>query len=139
MSNEENKSIVRRYQEAYNTNNLNALNHIVAPDFVSHSLAPGLPPGMQGGNLIHQMTMAAMPDYQVVIEDLMGEGDKVVARFTMTGTHTGTEFLGLPPSGRQINVTGISIFRIADGKIVEHWANEDALGLLQQLGAMPTP
>ena len=139
MSTEQNKAIVRLYQEAYNTNNLDALLEVVAPDFVSHSLAPGLPPGLQGGNLMHQMTVAAMPDYQVTIEDLIAEGDKVVARFTMTGTHTGAEFLGLPPSGRKINVTGISIFRVADGKIVEHLANEDALGLLQQLGAMPTP
>ena len=137
MSTEENKTIVRRYQEAYNTNNLDALNEIVAPDFVSHSLAPGLPEGLQGGNLMHQMTMAAMSDYQVSIDDLIAEGDRVAARFTMMGTHTGADFLGLPPSGRKINVSGISIFRIADGKIVEHWANEDALGLLQQLGAMP--
>ena len=137
MSTEENKAIVRRYQEAYNSNNLDALNGVVAPDFVSHSLAPGLPEGLQGGNLMHQMTMAAMADYRVSIDDLIAEGDRVVARFTMTGTHTGAEFLGLPASGRKINVSGISIFRLADGKIVEHWANEDALGLLQQLGAMP--
>jgi steroid delta-isomerase-like uncharacterized protein len=139
MSTEENKAIVRRYQEAYNTNNLDALNEIVASDFVSHSLAPGLPAGLQGGNLMHQMAMAAMPDYHISNEDLIAEGDRVVARFTMTGTHTGAEFLGLPPSGRQITMTGISIFRLANGKIVEHWANEDALGLLQQLGAMSTP
>jgi len=81
--------------------------------------------------------MAAMPDYNVSIDDLIAEGDRVAARFTMRGTHTGADFLGLPASGRKINVTGISIFRIADGKIAEHWANEDALGLLQQLGAMP--
>jgi steroid delta-isomerase-like uncharacterized protein len=139
MSTEENKAIVRRYQEAYNSNNFDALNEIVAPDFISHSLAPGLPPGLQGGNLMHQMTMAAMPDYQVSIDDLIAEEDKVVTRFTMTGTHTGADFLGLSPSGRKINVTGISIFRLANGKIAEHWANEDALALLQQLGAMPTP
>ena len=137
MFSEANKDIVRRYQEAYNSNNLDALNEVVAPDFVSHALMPGLPPGLAGGNLVHQMTMAAMPDYRVNIEDLFAEGDKVVVRFAFTGTHTGTELLGVPPSGRKVNVTGISIFRIADGKIVEHWANEDGLGLLQQLGAMP--
>lgn len=138
MSTTENKAIVRRYQEAYNTNNLNALDEVVSADFVSHSLMAGLPTGLAGGNIAHHMAMAAMPDYSVTIEELIAEGDKVVARFTLTGTHTGAEFLGLPPSGRQINVTGISIFRIADGKISEHWANEDALALLQQLGAMPT-
>lgn len=136
MSTEANKAIVRRYQEAYNSNNLHALNKIVASDFVSYSLAPGLPEGLQGGNLMHQMTMAAMPDYRVSIDDLIAEGDRVVARFTMTGTHTGAEFLGLPASGRKINVSGISIFHIANGQIAEHWANEDALGLLQQLGAI---
>ena len=139
MSTKENKAIVHRYQEAYNTNNLNALDEVVSAEFVSHSLLPGLPPGLAGGNMVHQMTVAAMPDYHANIEDLIAEDDRVVMRFTLTGTHTGSEFLGLPASGRSINVTGISIFRIADGKIVEHWANEDGLGLLQQLGAMPTP
>jgi predicted ester cyclase len=88
---------------------------------------------------MHQMTMAAMPDYHVTIEDMLAEGDQVVVRFSFTGTHTGADFIGLAPSGKQVNVTGISIFRLANGKIIEHRAEEDQLGLLQQLGAMPTP
>jgi steroid delta-isomerase-like uncharacterized protein len=139
MSTEENKAIVRRYQEAYNTNNLEALDAIVAVDLISHDLAPGLPQGLASGNLVHQRAVAAMPDYQVVIEDLLAEEDKVVARITISGTHTGADFLGLSASGRHISVPGISIFRIANGKIVEHWAESDTLGLLQQLGSLPAP
>ena len=137
MSTEENKSIVRRYQEAYNSNNLGILDEIMSADFASHSLMPGLPPGLAGGNMAHQVTVAAMPDYHVNIEDLIAEGDRVVMRFTLIGTHTGSEFLSLPASGRHVSVGGTSIFRLDSGKIVEHWATEDSLGLLQQLGAVP--
>jgi C-1 hydroxylase len=139
MSTEENKAIVRRYQEAYNTNNLDALDALVAVDLISHDLAPGLPQGLASGKLVHQRAVAAMPDYQAVIEDLIAEGEKVVARMTIKGTHSAADFLGLPASGRRINVPAISIFRIANGKIVEHWAASDTLGLLQQLGALPAP
>jgi len=79
--------------------------------------------------------LAAFPDYQVTIEDLVGEGDKVVARITMSGAHTGTEFLSLPARGKQFKISGISIFRMASGKIVEHWAVGDTMSLMQQLQA----
>jgi steroid delta-isomerase-like uncharacterized protein len=137
MSIEANKQLVRRYQEAHNTNDLDALNLIVAADLVTHSLMPGLPPGLDGGKTIHQMTGAAIPDFHASIEDLIAEGDKVVARMTFRGTHSAGEFMGSPPSGKTFAFSAISIFRIADGKIVEHWGEEDSLGWLQQLGAMP--
>ncbi len=136
MSTEENKIIVRRYQEAYNQNNLDDLDELVAADLITHALMPGLPPSLEGGKQIHRMTVAAMPDFQTAIEDLLAEGDKVVMRFTATGTFK-NEFLGLPPTGKLITFTGISIFRLAGGKIVEHWGQEDELGLMRQLGAIP--
>jgi steroid delta-isomerase-like uncharacterized protein len=136
MSTEENKELVRRYQEAYNTNNMDVLDEILAPDLISHSLMPGLPPGRESLRQLQQLTLAAFPDFHTTIEDLIAEGDKVVARCTTRGTHKG-EFLGTPPSGKPFTFTWISIFRIADGKIVEHWGEEDALGWLQQLGAIP--
>jgi steroid delta-isomerase-like uncharacterized protein len=136
MSTEENKELVRRYQEAYNTNNMDALDEIVAPNLISHSLMPGLAPGRESLRQLQQLTLAAFPDFHTTIEDLIAEGDKVVARCTTRGTHKG-EFLGIPPSGKPFTFTWISIFRIADGKIVEHWGEEDALGWLQQLGAIP--
>ena len=136
MSTEENKALLRRYQEAYNTNNLDALDQLVAADLITHSLMPGLPAGREGGKQIHRMTMAAIPDLYTAIEDLLAEGDKVVMRFTATGTFK-NEFIGLPPTGKPIKFTGISIFRVAGGKIVEHWGQEDELGLMRQLGAIP--
>ncbi len=139
MSIEANKELVRRYQEAHNTNDLDALNGIVAADLIAHSLMPGLPPGLEGGKLVHQMAVGAFPDFHATIEDLIAEGDKVAARMIFRGTHTGGEFMGIPPSGRPFAFSATAIFRIAGGKIVEHWGDEDALGWLQQLGAMPAP
>jgi len=135
MSTEENKAVIQRYQEAYNTNNLDALDQLVAADLITHALMPGVPPSLEGGKQVHRLTLAAMPDFQTAIEDLVAEGDKVVMRFTATGTFK-NDFMGLPPTGKLIKFTGISIFRLAGGKIVEHWAQEDELGLMRQLGAV---
>jgi steroid delta-isomerase-like uncharacterized protein len=139
MSTEANKELVRRYQEAHNSNDLDALNAIVTTDLIAHSLMPGLPPGLEGGKLVHQMAVSAFPDFHATIEDLIAESDKVVARMIFRGTHTGGEFMGIPPSGRPFAFSATAIFRIADGKIVEHWGEEDAVGWLQQLGAIPAP
>jgi steroid delta-isomerase-like uncharacterized protein len=136
MSTEANKDLVRRYQEAHNTNNLDALNAIVAGDLVGHSLMPGFPAGLEGAKQVHRMAVTAFPDFHATIEDMIAEDDKVVARMVFRGTHTGGEFMGIPPSGRSFAFSATSIFRIADGKIVEHWGEEDAVGWLQQLGAM---
>jgi steroid delta-isomerase-like uncharacterized protein len=136
MSTEENKTIVRRYQEIYNTNQLDALPEVLAPDFRPHSLMPGVPATLEGYKTIQDGTLAAFPDFHVSIEDLIAEGDKVVMRFLMTGTHQGN-FMGAPATGVKIHVTGISIFRLAGGKIAEHWGEEDSLGWLQQVGALP--
>ena len=136
MSTETNKELIRRYQEAHNTNNLDALEAIVAADLITHNQMPGLSSGLEGGKMVHQMAVAAIPDFRADIEDLIAQGDKVVARLTFRGTHTGGDFMGIPPSGRSFTFSATSIFRIADGKIVEHWGEEDALGWLQQLGAM---
>ncbi len=82
---------------------------------------------------MHQTTLIGMPDYHTTIEDLIAEGDKVMARVTMTGTHTGN-FWGIPATGRRVNLTGIYIVRIKDGKIVEHWGEENGLTVFKQLG-----
>ena len=138
MSTEENKAIVRRYQEIYNSNNLDALTEVVAEDFLTPRIMDGMPPGLEGAKAIQKATLRGMPDWHTQIEELIAEGDKVVARITMTGTHTG-DFFGFPATGKKISFTGIYIARIANGKIVEHWGEEDSMGLLQQLGGMPTP
>jgi len=136
MSAEANKAIVRRYREAHNRNDLDALDEIVAQDIISHNGVPGLPPGLEGGKMAHGIFLASFPDIQVTTDDLIAEGDKVVERFTARGTNTGS-FMGAPPTGKPFTGTGMSIFRIAEGKIVEHWGENDALGVMQQLGLMP--
>lgn len=133
MSTEDNKSIVRRYQDAYNTGDFIALAEVVAADVLTPNIDPGMPPGLEGAIAVHQTTLLGMPDYWTTIEDLIAEGDKVVVRVTMTGTHTGN-FWGVPPTGRRINLTAIYIVRIADGKIVEHWGEEDGMKVFKQLG-----
>ena len=138
MSTEENKIIVRRYREIHNNNKLDELDAIVAADIISHSSLPGLPPGLAGGKMAHMGAMKAFEGLHTDTNDLVAEGDKVVEYFTTTGKHTG-DFLGIPPTGRPINVQGMSIFRLAGGKIVEHWGVNDGFALLVQLGVVPMP
>ena len=133
MSIEDNKNIVRRYQDAYNTEDYAALADVMATDVHTPNIARGMPPGLEGAIAVHRKTLVGMPDYFTTIEDLIAEGDKVVARVRMTGTHTGN-FWGVPPTGRQVDLTAIYIVRIADGKIVEHWGEEDGMKVFKQLG-----
>jgi predicted ester cyclase len=141
MSIEANKALVRRYRELHNTNQLDKLGEVLAANFTPHSMLPQLPPNLEGAKLNHQGTLAVFPDLHVETNDLIAEGDRVVERWTQTMTHTGAPFFigNLPASGKRITTTGISIYRIADGKIVEHWANMDFFGVLQQVGAFPAP
>jgi predicted ester cyclase len=120
MSIEENKNIVRRYQEIYNSNYLEALGEIVAENLITPKIMPGLPPGLAGAKRVHEITLIGLTDWFTQIEDLIAECDKVVSRIIMTGTHTG-EFWGIRATGRSVHFTGIFIVRIEDGKIVEHW------------------
>lgn len=135
MSTETNKALVRRYRAIHNTNKLDALDEIVAKDLVSHNSLPGLPPGLEGGKMAHFGFLESFPDLQTTTEDLIAEGDKVVERYTARGTNKGS-FMGAPPTGKKFETESMSIYRIADGKIVEHWGENDATGLMMQLGLM---
>ena len=138
MSADENKVIARQLTEALNAGNMDKLHELLSPEFVSHF--PGVPTPMtreQYGQF-NKMVKAAFPDFKQTIEDSIAEGDKVVLRMTARGTHNGT-FQGIAATGKQFEITGITIRRIADGKIVEEWANPDQLGMMQQLGAFPSP
>ena len=135
---EANKAIVRRYREAHNTNNMAALDEIVAADLNAHNMLPGLPPGREGGKMAHQGFLAAFPDGRTSTEDLIAEGDRVVERTSFRGTNTGS-FLGAPPTGKPVQASSISIYRIANGKIVEHWGENDVTGVMVQLGLMSPP
>ena len=137
MSTEENKALVRRfYEEVFNKKNLAGLNAFVDPQIIEHALPPGLSAGSEGTRQFIGMYLAAFPDLHLTAEDMVAEGDEVAARFTMRGTHRG-EFMGIPPTGKQVTMTGIQIVRIAGGRIAENWVNLDALGMLQQLGVIP--
>jgi steroid delta-isomerase-like uncharacterized protein len=138
MSVQENKAIMQRYyDEAWNQGKLSVLDEIVSADYVNHSPAvPGLPPGPEGLKPIVAAFRTGFPDVQFTIEELIAEGDKVVTRWTMRGTHKG-EFMGIPATDKQVHVTGIQVECIQGGKIVEHWRQSDDLSMLQQLGAIP--
>lgn len=135
MSIEKNKNLVRRYQEIYNSNDLEALGEVLAEDLRMPKVMMGMPPGLEGAKKVHETTLLGMPDWHTSIDDLIAEDDKVAARITMTGTHTG-DFWGIPATGKKVEFTGIYIVRIRDGKIVEHWGEEDGVSLMQQLGMM---
>ena len=139
MSTEENKALMRRfYEEVFNQKNLAAIDDFVAPTFVNYSASQL---GMTGGDLEHvkqflSMVMQSFPDLHYTVEDLLAEGDQVVARLTISGTQQGT-FMGIPSTGKHAAISDIEIFRMTGGKMVECWVQADYLGLLQQLGAVP--
>jgi steroid delta-isomerase-like uncharacterized protein len=137
---EEKKAVVRRYNELveqyWRTGDADAFDEVVASDFVHHS--PGLPPDLEGMKQALPMFRAAFPDMRLTVEEMIAEGDKVVDRVTVRGTHEG-ELMGIPASGKQVEFMETHISRIADGKIVERWGEWDALGMMQQIGAVSAP
>ncbi len=135
MSTEENKKIVRRYQEIYNSNDLDRLTEVISEELLTPNILPGIPHGVEGAKAVHRIMLAGFPDYQTIIEDMIAEDDKVVARIKMTGTNAG-EFMRIPATGKRVEYTGIYIVRISNGKIIEHWGEEDGVSLLQQLGVL---
>jgi len=137
MSTEENKALMRRWIEAVNQRNLAVFDELCAPEFVYHDASKTMQ-GLEPYKQFLSMYLTAGPDLHFTIEDEVAEGDKVVTRYTTRGTHLGS-FMGIPPTGKHVTVTGIAITRIANGKAVEEWANADDLGLLQQLGVIPAP
>jgi predicted ester cyclase len=139
MSTEDNKALVRRfYEEVINKKKTAAIDEFIDPNQVDHAAPPGIPGGIEGAKQVIAMYLTAFPDLHFTVEDMIAEGDKVVARITARGMHQGT-FMSIPPTGKQVTVTAIEIIRIAGSKFVEHWMELDALGLLQQLGAVPAP
>ena len=136
---EQNKAAARKVFEAFNTGDVDSLDEAVAPDSVDHDpYNPHASEGVEGLKKTIAMYRDAFPDLRITIEDQIAEGDKVVTRWTGTGTHQG-EVLGIPASGKTSTITGIGIDRFEDGKIVEAWNNWDTLGMLQQIGAIPEP
>jgi steroid delta-isomerase-like uncharacterized protein len=138
MSTEDNKALVRRGYEAISSGNLDALLQLLSPDYVDHNAPLGFDPGPAGTHALLSMYRAAFPDLAVRVEDMLAEGDTVVARVISSGTQHG-EVQGIPATGKHVVMPGIEIFRIANGKVAERWGQFDQLGMLHQLGVIPEP
>jgi steroid delta-isomerase-like uncharacterized protein len=138
MSAEENKEIVQRFWGVWE-GNLGLVDELVGADYVNHSPGmPDQPEGPEGIRAVVKMFRAGMPDLGVVIEDVIAEGDKVVMRYRIEGTHEG-ELFGVPPTGRRVSIESVTVERVSGGKIREHWRVTDTLDMMQQLGAIPAP
>jgi predicted ester cyclase len=135
---EENKEIVRRIEEAWNNQDLDALDELFAPEFDNRATGtPGLPPGLAGAKMAHGMAMQSFPDRKVTIEDIVAEGDRVAVRARVTGTNTGGfPAFHVPPNDARIDIGFISIYQLREGKVVRHWGLNDTAALMQQLGAV---
>ena len=139
MSTEDNKAAVRRfYEEVINKKNLAAIDEFIDPHGIDHALPPGMPGGIEGSKQFIGMYLTAFPDLHFTVEDMIAEGDRVVSRLTTRGTHKGA-LMGIPPTGKQVTITGIDINRIVGGKSVEHWLEMDTMGMMQQIGVIPAP
>ena len=134
MTNNDLKSIYQRFADAVNRRDLDALDQIFDPELINHGADPDEPRGAYHFKQVFRNFIAACPDLQVTIEDSITKDDKLVVRWTDTGTHTGAPLLGVPATGKQIILTGIEILRIHDGKIVERWAENDMRYLMETLG-----
>ena len=130
----------REMEELFNhMGNIDVADEIIDPNYASYEPTNGETRGIEGAKQFAATYREAFPDLTCAIEDMVAEGDKVVVCFIARGTHQGeTETFG-PPTGKQMEITGITIKRVSEGKIVEAWTNFDALGMMQQLGHIPSP
>jgi steroid delta-isomerase-like uncharacterized protein len=131
------EATMRRLYELINAGDVDGFDQVLAADFVEHEETPGLAPTREGVKEFFKMYAAAFPDMRFDPQDMLSSGDKVVTRARATGTHEG-EFMGMPPTGRRVDVQLIDIIRFGDdGLAHEHWGVFDALAMMQQLGAVP--
>jgi steroid delta-isomerase-like uncharacterized protein len=138
MTTEVNKALARRvFEEVLNERKLALLDRLAARDYVEHNPLPGQRTGLEGIRDRYTMVLNAF-DPHFTVEDVIAEGDKVVLRWTQSGTHIG-EFLGMPATGKSFRIPGIEIWRIADDRLVEHWDVVDVFGQLTQLGLVGQP
>ncbi len=139
MSTDANKSLVRRYyDEVLNGRNPAVLDELAVADYDEHSPFPGQPNGLEGLKARAGALLAAFQPYVFTVHDVVAEGDLVVVRWTNTAAHSGP-FMGIPPTGKVVTISGIDIHKIRDGRMAEHWHVVEELQMLQQLGLVPTP
>ena len=135
MSTEANKALVRRFFEAFNAGDLDGVAALFAPNAVVHNSGAPDPLNVEGFKQLAAVFLAAFPGGKHTIEDMIVEGDKVITRITYHGTHTG-DLMGIPPTGKQVATSAMTIDQIANGKIVETWRLFDQMGMMQQLGVV---
>lgn len=138
MSSEANKALVRRlYEDVINGGKADILDDLAAPDYVEHSPFPGQRDGIAGlKDRLATLGAGLAPEYR--LRHVIGEGDLVAAHWTMTGKHQG-QLMGIPPTNRAVEMSGIDIYQVRDGKLAEHWHVVETLEMLQQLGVIPGP
>jgi steroid delta-isomerase-like uncharacterized protein len=129
MSLDENKALVRKWIDVYNTHNMDSFDEFIAPEYYDHTNKVD----KEGLRQLFTMGFTGFPDWHEVIDDIIAEGDKVWIRISYTGTHTG-EFLGVAPTGKKVTMTGVDIYRIEKGKLVEYWNVSDAKNFNIKLG-----
>ncbi len=133
------KALTRRfYDEVFVQGKLDLMDEFVHDDFVEHEEFPGLPPGKEGLVVFITMMREAFPDIAVTVNDIIVEGNKLVSRIRLSGTHSG-EFLGIPPTGKTMDIQAIDILAFRDGKATEHWGVTDQMAMMQQLGVVEEP
>lgn len=131
-----NKQLYEQYvKEFLQGGDMSAADRYIAANVLTHDGMPGQAPGLEGVKQTFQVLRTAFPDMKVQLKDIIAEGDKVVGRFVVSGTHSG-DFMGMPASGRAFTYDEIVIVRFENGKIAEHWAEMDSMGMMQQLGIM---
>jgi len=131
------KALMHRfYDEVVNAHNLDAVDDMVSANFVEHEVFPGLPNDASAVKAFFGMMFEAFPDLRIEATDLIAEGDKVVSRCTMSGTHKGT-FMDIPATGKRFEIAAIDIIRFEGEKAAEHWGVTDQMAMMQQLGVVP--
>ncbi len=139
MGEQENKDLNRRFfQEVFNDHNVDAMDELLADDFVEHQIFPGFTQDREGAKQFFSYMFQAFPDLRAEIEDMVASGDRVGIRSTFYGTHQG-EFLGVPATGKQVAIGAMDIVRVADGRATDRWGIFDAMSMMMQLGVIPAP
>ncbi len=129
----------RIYEEVFNQGNLDVIDELLADDFVEHEeLPPGIPQGKDAPRAFATMFRSAFPDFNMAVEEMLQDGNKVIARVRVSGTHKG-ELMGIPPTDKTFNVGAIDILEFRDDKIIGHWGITDTAGMMEQLGVTSPP
>lgn len=139
MSSNDPKGVVGRYyDDVLNRRQVDALDELAAEDYIEHDPFPGQGNGRADLKARAELLLRAFNPLQFTVEDVIAEGDKVVVRWTNTGTHSGA-FLGVPPTGKKVTIAGIDIHAVRNDRMAEHWHVVDQLAMMQQLGLIPAP